>query len=89
MIRECTLRIVRCDAVTVFATVADVERYPEFLPGIVYARVVLRDWHRWLVENSFGCGPLQSRFRSIAEANPPDHLTILSRNGPWRDLAIR
>ncbi len=86
--RVWSLRSAACDAATVFAAVADVERYSEFLPGIG-ARVVRRDGARWLVENSFRLGPLTTRFRSVAEANPPDDLTIVSNDGPWRDLAIR
>jgi coenzyme Q-binding protein COQ10 len=87
--RKWSLLIPGCDVAAVFAAVADVECYPEFLPGVVGARIVRRDGARSVVENDFGFGPVRIRFRSIAEANPPNDLVILSRDGPWRDLSIR
>ena len=87
--RNWTLSVARCDAETVLTTVMDVERYPEFLPGIVGARIVAREEARWLVENTFGFGFMLSRFRSIAEPNPPTGLTIRSTDGPWRNLVVR
>lgn len=83
------LSVASCDAKTVFATVADIERYPEFLPGIVSARIVTREETRWLVENAFGFGPVRIRFRSVAELSPPTLLTIRSTDGPWRNLFVR
>lgn len=85
---EWSLRAAERDAATVFAVVADVERYPEFLPGVRSARILKRDGGRWAVDNVFGVGLLQSRFLSIAEARPPEALTIVSNDGPWRDLFI-
>ncbi len=61
--RKWTLSVARCDPETAFATVGDIERYPEFLPGIVSARIVTRKETRWPVENSFG-------FRAHAEPFP-------------------
>jgi len=73
----------------VFATIADVERYPDFLPGIVRARIVRREPGRWQVDNAFGKGPLQSRFLSHVELDPPTALIVRSDDGPWRRLEIR
>ena len=57
-----SLKTDACDAATVFATVADIERYSEFLP--LYARVLERDGARMRVENRFQVGSLVNRFTS-------------------------
>ncbi len=72
-----------------FAIVADVERYPEFVPGSLSARILERRPGRWVVDNVFGFGPLRSQFRSIAEPDWPNALTIHSHDGPWREFLIR
>jgi len=89
-VRRCwTLRIHHCGVESVFATIADVERYPDFLPGLVESRIIQRDPGRWQVENAFGHGLLQSRFLSHAEFEPPTALTIRSSDGPFRQLVIQ
>jgi coenzyme Q-binding protein COQ10 len=72
-----------------FDIVADVERYPEFVPGCLSARILERQPDRWLVDNVFGFGPMRSRFHSTAEPDSPSALTIRSRDGPWREFLIR
>lgn len=69
-----------------FALVSDVESYPTFMPGCLNARIVEKKERVWRVENVFGFGPLQSRFISIAELDPPRRLDISSCDGPWRDF---
>jgi len=78
-----SLRTPIADPATVFSVVADVERYCEFMPG-VGARILRRDGPRWEVENTFGVGPLNTRFVSLAEVRPPSELTIVSNDGPCR-----
>ncbi|MGO8952867.1 MAG: type II toxin-antitoxin system RatA family toxin [Rhodomicrobium sp.] len=72
----------------VFSIVADVERYPEFVPGCMAARIVERGAKQWTVENVFGFGPARTRFCSIAELAPPSALTISSFDGPWREFRV-
>jgi coenzyme Q-binding protein COQ10 len=86
--RQWQLRIEAGDVGSVFAVVSDVERYEEFLPGVGSARIVERGPNHWLVDNTFGFGPLQDPFRSRADFDPPHDLTIGSNNGPWRNLRI-
>ena len=81
--------VVACDVETLFAIVADVERYPEFVPGCLSARILERQPGRWIVDNIFGFGPLRSQFRSTAEPDSPHSLTIHSHDGPWREFLIR
>jgi len=87
--RRFQLRFPGGDVGLAFAVVADVERYEEFLPGIGSARIVECGPHHWLVDNTFGFGPLQDPFRSRADFDPPRELTIRSSEGPWRNLRIR
>ncbi len=77
------------DPVTVFSIVADVESYPQFVPGCVTARILERGTKQWTVDNLFGFGPARTRFRSIAELDPPAALTISSRDGPWREFRVQ
>jgi len=77
-----------CDAATLFAVAADIERYPEFVPGCLAARVVERRPDLWIVDNSFSFGPARSDFRSRAAFDPPHGLTISSEDGPWREFRL-
>lgn len=78
-----------CSPERLFAVVADIERYPEFVPGCVAARIVARRPAVWTVDNVFGFGPVRVRFSTIAELNPPASLTISSKDGPWRTLKVQ
>ena len=81
--------IADCDAKTLYAMVADVESYPEFVPGCVSARILERQPDQWTVDNVFGFGPLHNQFLSFAEPDPPNALTIHSSDGPWRAFLIQ
>lgn len=73
-----------------FALVADIESYPQFMPGCVATRILERRADgSWLVDNVFGFGPLRSRFRSTARFEAPAWLEIVSQDGPWRRFAMR
>ena len=56
-----------CDVETLFTIVADVERYPEFVPGCLSAQILERQPDRWIVDNIFGFGPFRNQFLSLAE----------------------
>jgi coenzyme Q-binding protein COQ10 len=71
-----------------FALVSDVESYPTFMPACLDARILERNDRVWRVENIFGVGPLQTRFISTAELDPPGRLDISSCDGPWRDFRM-
>jgi coenzyme Q-binding protein COQ10 len=71
-----------------FALVADIERYPRFVPGCVATRILARDGPLWTVDNVFGFGPLRSRFTTLAEIEAPHFLRITSSDGPWRQFAL-
>lgn len=73
----------------VFALVADIERYPEFVPGYRASRVLGQREDRLQVEQVVGLGGLQFRFRSQAELDPPRAIQVHSADFPFRELAIR
>lgn len=72
----------------VFQVVADVERYPEFVPGWRETRVLERDRGGLRVEQAFGVGPARWRFESTARLEPPRTVRIRSHGGPFRSLSI-
>jgi coenzyme Q-binding protein COQ10 len=71
-----------------FALVSDIESYPLFLPGCLNAHILGRGEKVWRVENVFGFGPVQSRFVTVAELDPPRRIDISSHDGPWRDFRM-
>lgn len=71
-------------AARLYVVAADVEAYPDFLPGCIAARVAARRPDRLLVDNVFGLGPLRVKFRTQAFPEPPTRLRVTSEDGPWR-----
>lgn len=70
----------------VFDLVADVESYPEFLPGWRMARVVERQGNVWTVEQALGGRGFDWRFRTTATLDRPRSIHISSRDHPFRCL---
>lgn len=76
------------DPAHLFALAVDIESYPRFIPWCRLARIRRRDGGRLEVDNLFGAGPIQARFQSVAEADPPHRLEITSRDGPFRAFRL-
>jgi coenzyme Q-binding protein COQ10 len=76
------------DCARLFAVAVDIESYPRFIPWCRLARIRRRDGNRLEVDNLFGAGPVQARFRSHAEFDPPNRLDITSRDGPFRHFRL-
>lgn len=70
----------------VFAVIADVERYPEFLPGCRAARILEREGDDLLVEQELGIGSWRWRFRTRAHLDAPHSIRIRSREAPFAHL---
>lgn len=70
-----------------FDLVADVERYPEFLPWVVGARVGRRDganvFHADLL---VGFKMIRERYTSRIELDPPKRVDVTYTRGPFRYL---
>lgn len=63
-----------------FDLVADVERYPDFLPWIAATRVVRREGNTVSVEMTVGTTVLRRRFLSKAVLDPPKRIDIRSQD---------
>lgn len=75
-------------AASLFDLVADVERYPEFVPGWREVRVSLREPDRLLVEQLVTFGPGEWRFLSEARLDRPHAMEIRTIDAPFGELAI-
>ena len=76
------------NAEQLFAVAADVEAYPRFLPWCRLARIRRQDGNGLEVENLFGAGPMQFRFHSHAQLDPPHGLDITAHDGPFRQFHL-
>ena len=76
---------------SLFDLVADVERYPEFVPGWREVRVSLREPDRLLVEQrvSLGLGPGEWHFLSEARLERPHAIGIRTIDAPFGELDIQ
>ncbi|MBI2240968.1 MAG: type II toxin-antitoxin system RatA family toxin [Magnetospirillum gryphiswaldense] len=75
-------------APSLFAVASDIESYPLFIPWCRSARVLSDDGDVRQVENHFGAGPVDMRFVTRAQADPPHSLTITSDDGPFRSFRL-
>jgi coenzyme Q-binding protein COQ10 len=66
--------------------VADVDRYPQFLPWCVAARVREQTDTVQLAEMTIGFGPFRERFRSRNELLRPHSIKVRHECGPFRHL---
>ncbi len=72
-----------------FDLVADVERYPAFLPGWKRARIQISRDNELIVDQEIGLGGLRLRFSSHAILNRPKHIAITATKGPFRHFTIQ
>ncbi|MEN8207581.1 MAG: type II toxin-antitoxin system RatA family toxin [Pseudomonadota bacterium] len=71
-----------------FDLAADVESYPEFLPGWVDARILERNGNHLRVEQRLGLKLLPLPFVTTAVLDRPQKVSIHSSDGPFRFLQI-
>lgn len=76
--RETRLIEASCDQV--FELVADVERYPEFLPLWRRARVYHRGDNVYMTEQEIGLGPIRERFRTRTVLCRPHRIEVTSED---------
>ena len=69
-----------------FDLVADVGRYPEFLPWCVGAQVISRTDTELLADLTIGFGPFRERFTSRVTLDRPAKIQVRYENGPFRYL---
>jgi coenzyme Q-binding protein COQ10 len=69
-----------------FDLVADVGRYPEFLPWCVAARVRSRTEKELRADLTIGFGPFRESFGSRVTLDRPRQVRVAYENGPFRYL---
>jgi coenzyme Q-binding protein COQ10 len=70
-----------------YALVADVERYPEFLPWCVGARIRERQPGRIVADLMIGFKLIRERFTSEVRLDPPRRIDVAYTEGPFRYLS--
>lgn len=79
-------KVLRYSEEQLFDMVADVARYPEFLPWCVGARVLSRDEQLLVADLTIGFRMFRETFRSRVGLNKPGHIHVTYENGPFRYL---
>lgn len=69
-----------------FDLVADVARYPEFLPWVVATRIRETDGRLMVADMLVGFKALREKFTSKVELERPDRIRVHYVDGPLRDL---
>jgi coenzyme Q-binding protein COQ10 len=70
-----------------YQIVADIERYPEFLPWVAALRVLSRDEKTLIAEMAVGYGPFRERYTSRVSLDPAAHtIDVVEIKGPFRRL---
>jgi coenzyme Q-binding protein COQ10 len=69
-----------------FDLVADVARYPEFLPWCVAARIRSRRERELIADLTIGFGPFRESFTSRVTLERPHRVRVAYENGPFRYL---
>lgn len=69
-----------------FDLVADVSKYPQFLPWCVAARIRSRTGNNLVADLTIGFGPFRESFTSRVTLDAPDRIRVQYENGPFRYL---
>ena len=70
-----------------YGIVADVERYPEYLPWVTALRVLSRQENILVAEMAVGYGPFRERYTSRVTLDPALRtIHVLALKGPFRKL---
>lgn len=78
--------IVPYPAEAMFALVADLESYPQFLPGCTASSVRSRDATGLVASLSLARGPFASSFTTRNTLEPPRRMTMELLDGPFKKL---
>lgn len=80
------VRVLHHPAEQLFDLVADVEKYPEFLPWCVDARIRRREDSLVVADLVIGYRVFRERFTSTVVLNRPDRIDVTYAEGPFRYL---
>lgn len=73
-------------AEAMFALIADLEAYPQFLPGCTASSVLSRDEAGVVASLSITRGPFSSRFTTRNTHEPPRRIAMELIDGPFKSL---
>ncbi|MET0250702.1 MAG: type II toxin-antitoxin system RatA family toxin [Novosphingobium sp.] len=79
-------RFVPWSALQMFGLVADVRRYPEFLPWVIATRVRRDDEREMVADMLVGFDKLRETFTSLVHKRPPHEIAVEYVDGPMRRL---
>ena len=79
-------KVLRYSPEQMFDLVADVRRYPEFLPWCVGARIISRTDAELVADLTIGFKMFRETFRSRVALERPDHVHVTYETGPFRYL---
>ena len=79
-------RIVPYSSEQLFDLVMDIEKYPQFLPWCVAARVRKRTDAELIADLTIGFGPFRETFTSRVTLDRPQQVKVSYENGPFRYL---
>lgn len=80
-------RLLPYSAEQMFDLVADIERYPEFIPWCAEARILSRDKKAVLVDMFVGTKLFHEKFTTEAVLERPKAITVHYRSGPLSHLS--
>jgi coenzyme Q-binding protein COQ10 len=90
VIRHSETRVVPFGVDVMYGVVADVERYPQFLPWVhslaIKSREVLEETTILLAEMTVGYGPLHETYTSRVILDPARSIDVIAIEGPFRVL---
>ena len=86
--RQVDSKIFSCRCSQLYSLVADVERYPRFLPGWSRVRILHADDNRLEVEQQLQLGLFRVRFHSTAKLEPCRRIVITSSDAPFGEMTI-
>ncbi|MCP5159273.1 MAG: type II toxin-antitoxin system RatA family toxin [Gammaproteobacteria bacterium] len=81
-------RVVAVSSEQMFDLIADVERYPEFLPLMRKALIVRRDASAYETQQTLALGMLIYQFRTRTELNRPHAIRVTSADWAFRRFKI-
>ncbi len=73
----------------IFELVADVERYPEFLPWVIAVRILDRGGEQFSAEVAVGFKMIRERYTSKVTLERPHRIDVTYAHGPFRHLVNR
>jgi coenzyme Q-binding protein COQ10 len=86
--RHCDRRFIAAPAEQVFDLIADVERYPEFLPIWRSARIYEEEPNVYFTLQEVGFGPIRERFRTRTELSRPHRIHVTSPDPLFHAFSI-